>query len=109
MKPIVVSAAAAVRAPSAVPSVSAALPCNRRRREMLLKSIDDSPWRVIPAPIPEAPPDRRGTKLLVASFMPELGRVYLFVRIGKNLLRGRRGNFPVTKMTADFADCMRES
>jgi hypothetical protein len=109
MKPIVVSAAAAVRAPSAVPSVSAALPCNRRRREMLLKSIDDSPWRVIPAPIPEAPPDRRGTNLHVASFVPELGRVYLFVCISEKLLLGQRGIFRVTKMTADFADCMRES
>src|SRR5580700_1151716 len=44
MKPIVVSAASAVRAPNAVPSVKAAPPCNRCRREILPKSICFAPW-----------------------------------------------------------------
>jgi hypothetical protein len=39
MKPIVVSAAAARRAPMVLPSASAALPCNKCRREILLKSM----------------------------------------------------------------------
>src|SRR5229473_6107108 len=39
MKPIVVSAARAERAPRAVPRVSAALPCKRCRREILPKSM----------------------------------------------------------------------
>src|SRR5450432_2550483 len=39
MKPMVVSAATAERAPKAVPSVSAALPCNRCRREILPQSM----------------------------------------------------------------------
>src|SRR4029077_13681598 len=39
MKPIVVSAASAARPPKVVPSASAALPCNRCRREILPKSI----------------------------------------------------------------------
>jgi hypothetical protein len=74
-----VSAAAAVRAPSAVPSVSAALPCNRRRREMLLKSIDDSPWRVNSRCYFAATPVRRGLRKRVASFVPEIGDGYLSV------------------------------
>src|SRR5438132_11047273 len=39
MKPMVVSAAAAGRTPTAAPSVNAAPPCMRRRREILPKSI----------------------------------------------------------------------
>jgi hypothetical protein len=46
MKPIVVSAAYAERAPSALPSVSAAPPCNRCRLEILPKSIGCSLWRI---------------------------------------------------------------
>jgi hypothetical protein len=55
MKPIVVSAAAAWRTPnvepSAEPSVSAALPCNSRRREILPKSICLLPLGGVPAEI----------------------------------------------------------
>src|SRR5438045_3857208 len=42
MKPMVVSAAAAERTPRADPSVSAALPCRRCRREIFPKSMDRS-------------------------------------------------------------------
>src|ERR1700746_826285 len=45
MKPMVVSAARAGLAPSTEPRVSAALPCKRRRREILPKSISCPLWR----------------------------------------------------------------
>src|SRR5271163_4105259 len=108
MKPIVVSAAAAVRAPSAVPSVSAALPCNRRRREMLLKSIDYSPWRVIPAPTLLAQPVC-GARFAFARFVPECRGFYLSVLIGENRGSENRAISALTKMAADFVNCMRES
>jgi len=53
MKPIVVSAANAVRPPMAVPSVSAALPCKRCRREILPKSM-------CLLPLADRPPLKRG-------------------------------------------------
>src|ERR1700761_3799827 len=107
MKPMVVSAAAAGRAPSAEPSVSAALPCNRRRREILLKSIDYSPWRVIPLPNSLAAPVRWGLKSHVASFMPELCDSHLVVIAGETLEAGYCPNSDVIKFAADLANCMR--
>src|SRR6185437_2137969 len=68
MKPMVRSAAAAVRTPSAEPSVSAAPPCKRCRRVMLRKSMV--------APLEAVPPlSRRGLVRGVlthgfASFVP---------------------------------------
>src|ERR1700758_4056815 len=71
MKPIVVSAAAAGRPPNAVPRVSAALPCNKRRREMLLIFISCSPLRgKSPAGLLATPPVRRGLERHVASLVP---------------------------------------
>src|SRR5579863_5578433 len=102
MKPIVVSAAAAVRAPSAVPSVSAALPCNRRRREMLLKSIDYSPWRVNPAHTLAAAPVAR-PKIAFASFVPECRGAHLAVLFDENQRRQNRAIPALTKIAADFA------
>jgi hypothetical protein len=57
-----------------VPSVSAALPCNRRRREMLLKSIDYSPWRVNPRSHLAAAPVRRSLKCFSQSSCQSLSR-----------------------------------
>src|SRR5207245_11516841 len=62
MKPIVVSAACAERAPKAVPRVSAALPCKRCRREILPKSMGCSSGGWTAANF-AAPPIRRSPKL----------------------------------------------
>jgi hypothetical protein len=71
MKPIVVSAARADAAPKAVPSVSAAPPCNRCRREILPKSMWLLPLADWTAAIsrPRRPAEPGG--LDVASFVPK--------------------------------------
>src|SRR5882757_4211505 len=70
MKPIVVSAAAAPRTPTALPNASAALPCNKCLLEILPKSIACSP-PAVPPPVLVAAARDGGAVEGVASFMPE--------------------------------------
>src|SRR5881394_1185611 len=70
MKPMVVSAAAAERTPRADPSVSAALPCRRCRREIFPKSMDRSFGGHAAAEFAAAP-IRRSSEFHVAIFVPE--------------------------------------
>src|ERR1700753_516923 len=110
MKPIVVSAAAAVRTPSAEPRVSAARPCSRRRREMLEKSIDYSPWRVTPLPtLSNSWPSPGGAasplcRKLRARTLGEISRCSDL----EKRVRGFRAGFALIKISADFANCMQE-
>src|ERR1700752_658529 len=102
MKPIVVSAAAAGRAPSAEPKVSAALPCNKCRREILPKSIACSPVGGSAAGYRAAAPARRGLGSDVAMFVPfathtsmftytnEIVRRFRFSRLHRNLAQAPR-------------------
>src|SRR4030088_906361 len=69
MKPMVVSAAAAGRTPTAAPSVNAAPPCMRCRREILPKSMGCS-FGGLTADYCAASPDAAEPRQDVAIFVP---------------------------------------
>jgi hypothetical protein len=84
MKPIVVSAAKAERAPKAVPSVNAALPCKRRRREILPKSM-------CLLPLADGPPLIRGFADPAEPAKPYRKGIYRNLR-ARAILPGRSPN-----------------
>jgi hypothetical protein len=75
---------------------------------MLLKSIDYSPWRVNPAPI-SRPRRFAGPEIPFASFVPERRGAHMAVLIDKNRGSENRAILTLTKIAADFVNCMRES